>query len=301
MCGRSSLERGRRHARGGDAALTADFNPVGPHQTCIDTEGAVLYALAVNRTSQETMLVGLSLADASRVYEAPAPIAQQGEMIGQGATVDCAGGGVVVVTGQLKDGTHAAFELVPSKGRSTPLAAGFLANQTMHVLDAAHTLQTSLNPLSYVLWVVVVAAKPQGTFDLVAIDLHSGETTQRLHLGGGGGVPATFPHTLAYDGASDTLVCTGLDTALTPLFFTIAAAPPHKLSVLAPLPQGRSVANGMSAYDPRRRVAYVMVGSSANARKLLVGVSAETKKVVSITDICGASGTCGFPFNIDFF
>jgi len=68
----------------GDAALTADFDPAGPHQTCIDAEGAVLYALAVNRTSQETMLIGLSLADASRVYEAPAPIAQQGAMIGQG-------------------------------------------------------------------------------------------------------------------------------------------------------------------------------------------------------------------------
>ena len=54
----------------GDAALTADFDPVGPQQTCIDAGGAVLYALAVNRTSQETMLIGLSLADASRVYVA---------------------------------------------------------------------------------------------------------------------------------------------------------------------------------------------------------------------------------------
>jgi len=126
---------------------------------------------------------------------------------------------VVVVTGQLKDGTHVAFELVPSQGRTTPLAAGFLANETVQLLDAAHTLQTvtsSLTSPSYVLWVVVVAAAPPGTFDLVAIDLRSGETTQRLHLGGGGGVPATFPHTLAYDGASGTLVCTGLDTALTP-------------------------------------------------------------------------------------
>ena len=69
----------------------ADFDPVGPQQTCIDAAGAVMYALAVNRTSQETMLVGLSLADASRVYEAPAPIAQQGVMIGEGATVDCVG------------------------------------------------------------------------------------------------------------------------------------------------------------------------------------------------------------------
>ena len=151
---------------------------------------------------------------------------------------------------------------------------------------------------SYVLWVVVVAAAPPGTFDLVAIDLRSGETKQRLHLGGGGGVPATFPHTLAYDGASDSLICTGLDTSLDPLFFTIDASPPHKISVLAPLPQGRSVSNGLSTYDPYRRVAYVLVGSSAGARELLVGVSAETKAVVSTADICDASAV---PFNIDFF
>eukprot|EP00936_MAST-01D_sp_MAST-1D-sp1_P001693 g1693.t1 len=284
----------------GDAALTVDFDPVGPQQTCIDAREAVLYALAVNKTSQETVLIGLSLANASRVYEAPAPISQQGVLIGQGATVDCVGNGHVVVTGQLEDGTHAAFELVPSTGRTTPLATGFLANQTVKLLDAAHTLQTSLaspSP-SYVLWVVVAAAAPPGTFDLVAIDLRSGETTQRLHLGGGGGVPATFPHTLAYDGASDTLLCTGLDTSLTPIFFTIAAASPHNISVMGSLLQGRSVSNGLSTFDPRRRVAYVLVGSSANASELLVGVSAESKAVVSSTNIGNASSV---PFNIDFF
>ena len=67
------------------------------------------------------------------------------------------------------------------------------------------------------------------------------------------------------------------------------------------MPQGHSVSNGMSAYDPHRRVAYVLVGSSANASKLLVGVSAETKAVVSTTDICDSGGPCTFPFNIDFF
>lgn len=123
------------------APVAPGFNPIGPQQTCIDAGEEIMHMLALNRTSSVTMLLGVSLSDALIHASLVASIVQQGILIGAGETIDCVGNGVVVVTGQVADGTRAAFEIAPSIGSITPLASGFLSNETVQLLDSAHTLQ----------------------------------------------------------------------------------------------------------------------------------------------------------------
>ena len=301
---------GALHMINSGAPVAPGFNPIGPQQTCIDADEAIMYMLALNRTAPITMLLGVSLSDALIHMSVVTPIVQQGALIGAGETIDCVGNGVVIVTGQVADGKHAAFEIAPSIGSITPLASGFLSNETLQLLDYAHTLQLVRKNTKndYIMWLVVAAATPPNTWDLVAIDLRSGATTQRLHIGGT--TRAVFPHTLSYDQHIDALIAVGLATGLSPLFFSIDAKPPHKYSVLATIPHGYSVMNGLSTYDSKGGVAYTLVDNDGNGNsngggggggggQLIVGVCAATKAVTEIP-ICPGGG-CGSPFNIDFF
>eukprot|EP01047_Picozoa_sp_COSAG01_P073088 COSAG01_NODE_11809_length_1854_cov_3.866667_2_plen_149_part_00 len=114
----------------GKVGLSQRFLPVAG-QCAVAQETATMYILAAKATNNTvTMVVGISLADASITTEVETPLKQLSlPEIGLGMTIDASAAGLLILTGvdRLSD-KHTAYTVNPSKGHVRKLSSGFLAD-----------------------------------------------------------------------------------------------------------------------------------------------------------------------------
>jgi hypothetical protein len=124
----------------GKFSLHDDYNPVATQLSAI--LGDRMYFLALNKTSMSTDLLGIALDDATVVTKMPSPLIQDasGE-VGNGMTIHASKAGGLILTGVDSTGKHAAYRIAaPDHPAAVKLSDGFLATETMTLLDAAHCL-----------------------------------------------------------------------------------------------------------------------------------------------------------------
>ena len=281
----------------GKFALHDDYNPVATQLSAI--LGDRMYFLALNKTSMSTDLLGIELDDATVVTKMPTPLLQDasGE-VGNGMTIHASKAGGLILTGLDSTGKHAAYRIAaPDHPAAVKLSDGFLATETMTLLDAAHCLDERNG--TTVLWTIVPAANysVSGLFDLVGVDLVAADPAKsellRFTL-----PPAQMIHAMEMDDASGKLVALGIDASLHPFVFTFDPAS-RKAHAEASV-DGYLVYNGMSAWDPATRTFYGLVETSESVpAPMLFGFSAATGAASAPVALCEGGYGCAVPFNID--
>ena len=114
----------------GKVGLSLRFWPVAG-QCAVAQETATMYVLAARATNDtETVVVGVSLVDASITAVVETPLLQIGlPEIGLGMTIEASAAGLLVLTGVDRlSNKHTAYTVDPSKGHVRKLSDGFLAD-----------------------------------------------------------------------------------------------------------------------------------------------------------------------------
>ena len=279
----------------GKFALHDDYNPVATQLSAI--LGDRMYFLALNKTSMSTDLLGIALDDATVVTKMPSPLIQDasGE-VGNGMTIHASKAGGLILTGVDSTGKHAAYRIAaPDHPAAVKLSDGFLATETMTLLDAAHCLDERNG--TTVLWTIVPTPNVGGHFDLVGVDLVAADPAEsellRFTL-----PPAQMIHAMEMDDASGKLVALGIDASLHPFVFTFDPAS-RKAHAEASV-DGYLVYNGMSAWDPATRTFYGLVETSESSpAPMLFGFWAATGTASAPVALCEGGYGCAVPFNMD--
>jgi hypothetical protein len=259
----------------------------GPQNTAVVPETKTLYMLALNNSAPHTILIGVSLADASTTFEVPTPVKQVSSNIGVGQTIHYAEKGLVVTGIDKMSGLHTAWSVDPAQGHAfTELSSGFLKSSKPRV-DNAHTV----DPVHGVLWLTTTSPTQPQQVDLVGINLANGTELARHTC-----TSSTMPHAMEYDAASGKLLAFGLRQDAAFVFEIDTASFESKvLAKIDPKLKSRSVYNGISSFDSTSRTLYGLTSTTDNG-VLLVGYSAATSAVTVATNLAGA-----VPFNIDFY
>ena len=280
----------------GKFALHDDYNPVATQLSAIARDDR-MYFLALNKTSMSTDLIGIDLDDATVVTKMPTPLLQDasGE-VGNGMAIHASKAGGLILTGLDSTGKHAAYRIAaPGHPAAVKLSGGFLATETMTLLDAAHCLDERNG--TTVLWTIVPTPNVGGHFDLVGVDLVAADPAEsellRFTL-----PPAQMIHAMEMDDASGKLVALGIDASLHPFVFTFDPAS-RKAHAEASV-DGYLVYNGMSAWDPATRTFYGLVETSESSpAPMLFGFWAATGTASAPVALCEGGYGCAVPFNID--
>lgn len=269
------------------------FNPIGTELSTIVEKTATMYVLALKLYSNETSIVGISLADASITGIYPTPLFQGPSEIGLGMTIDAYRNGLVISGIDRTSQKHTAYTVDPAKGHAVQkLSDGFL-DGAMPMLDAPHCVDVK----SGALWLTTPGKNysSTGLFDLVSIDLAKGTERARHTLPG-----AQMVHAIKHDPLAGGLVALGLNvTSFKPFVFTIDTST-FKSTTVAGF-DAYSVFNGISAWDPLRRTIYGFAQVSKTVKHpALVGYSLHDQTKHN-ADICLHGSVCAAPFNLDFF
>jgi hypothetical protein len=252
---------------------------VGTQETAILPETKTMYILAENTTTgtHNTILVGVSLDDASTKFEAPTPLAQVGMYIGVGQTIDYAGNGKLIVTGvDAKSGVHVAWSVDPAQGHKfTTLSSGFLPVDFLPRIDPAYTI----DPVRSVLWLVTHGSSPSGGDPrLVGIDLTSG-TTIANHTT----TDMDMAKAMVYDQVSNKLLAFGLKGYTLKVFeidtTTFAIQP---LATIDPSYNSKFLYSGIATFDKTSRTIYGFTETQSQpSGLLLVGYSVSNNKMTA--------------------
>ena len=316
----------------GKVGLSQRFLPVAG-QCAVAQETATMYVLAAKATNDsETVLVGISLADASITAEVETPLRQLGlPEIGLGMTIDASAAGLVVLTGvdRLSD-KHTAYAVDPSKGHVRKLSDGFLADaRYAHDSNTSHANPTSLSSRllwselcvdsaeldfahcldvrSSVFWLTSPSRNysESGLFDLVGVDVLKGAEVARhtmcnqMAAACDKGVPHV--HAMAHDASTGGLLALGLNaSSLTPFVFTIDTAA-FEARVVARF-EAFSAFNGIAAWDAKRRALYgLAMKSEAVQDPVLIGYSMAAEAMIGPGDLCIGGSGCTAPVILGFF
>ena len=298
--GRSPIPLIRYNATGGRVPIgDSSINSVpGAQETAILPETKTMYILGENTTRgiHNTVLIGVSLDDASTKFEAPTPIAQVGQFVGVGQTIDYAGNGKLIVTGvDAKSGVHTAWSVDPAQGHKfTTLSSGFFPVDFSPRIDTAYTI----DPVRNVLWLVTKGSSPSGTDPrLVGINLTSGttianHTTTDMDMAKSLVYDPVSPNkllALGLKGMKDGLKVFEIDTT------TFAIQP---LASINPSYKSESLYNGIVAFDKTSRTIYCITRTQAQpSGLLLVGYSVSSNQMTAST----LDPSFGAPNNIDYY
>ncbi len=137
----------------GKVGLSQWFLPVAG-QCAVAQETATMYVLAARATNNtETVVVGISLVDASITTVLETPLQQIGlPEIGLSMTIEVSAAGLLLLTGiDRLSNKHTAYTADPSKGHVWKLSDGFLADARCAHDDLNTRLAATHNPKPYLI------------------------------------------------------------------------------------------------------------------------------------------------------